>query len=154
MDSTALDLLERAVKLHGEEFVKNELARLCAESPSQDLVLTIIANQGVHHLPKQFVRGEMYVAHEGSFDFSVPERTREQIREVLVRLTTKLKSKPYQTIYLIPFGHSVLSMQIKLLVYRVCHIETIDLFYVGGGEYFDYQEDLRELILKAEAGGA
>ena len=42
-------------------------------------------------------------------------------------------------------------MQIKLLVYRICHIETVDVFYVGAGKYFDYQGNLRDLVLTASS---
>ena len=148
-NSATEDLLRQAIQANGEEVVQRELQKLCVVPSSKESVLTIIANEGVHHLPDEFVRGEVYTAHEGSFDFSAPDLTRSQIRNVLLRLAEKLKSKPYHKIYLIPFGHSVPAMQIKLLVYRICHIETVDVFYIGAGRYFDYQENLRDLVLNA-----
>ncbi len=148
-NGAAEDLLRQAIQANGEEVVLRELRKLCAMPSSKENVLTIIANEGVHHLPEEFVRGEVYTAHEGSFDFSSPNLTHSQIRDVLIRLAEKLKSKPYHRIYLVPFGHSVPAMQIKLLVYRICHIETTDVFYIGAGRYFDYQENLRDLVLNA-----
>jgi hypothetical protein len=42
-------------------------------------------------------------------------------------------------------------MQIKLLVYRVCAIESIDVMNIPGGERVSVTFDLRDVILKSDA---
>ena len=45
-------------------------------------------------------------------------------------------------------------MQIKLLVYRVTRIETIDVFYDGMGGYADLELQLRPIIVEADQTAA
>ena len=116
---------------------------------SQEAVLTIVANRGVHHLPDHLVRGEIYYASEGSLDFSSVGAVKEQYEGIIRLLSAKLKSQRWEKIYLVPFGHNSLSMQIKLLVYRVTHLETIDIFYNGNGGYYDLEIKQRDLIVSA-----
>jgi hypothetical protein len=142
------DELEALVTKIGEEralsIIKNSTVDIGTEN-----VLTIIANRGSHHLPESFKRGLVHVASEGSLDFSSPARVREQYRDILMRLASLLKSRTWSRIYLVPFGHSTLSMQLKLLVYRVTRIETTDLFYDGRGGYSDLDIQLRPIIVDA-----
>lgn len=125
------------------ELIKREMARQASGS-----VLTIIANEGMHHLPEAYKRGEVYVATRGNLDFSSVDRVKSQYETVLSDLSGRLKSKCWQRIYLVPFGHSTLCMQIKLLVYRVTRIETVDLFYDGKGHYADLSIEQRHLIVE------
>jgi hypothetical protein len=112
--------------------------------------LTIIANEGTHHLPEAFRRGMIYSASKGNLDFSSADKVREQFEGILSQLASLLKSRTWSRIYLVPFGHATLSMQIKLLVYRVTRLETIDIFYDGKGGYSDLQLELRPVILDSE----
>jgi hypothetical protein len=125
------------------ELLKREMSRRASES-----ILTIVANEGAHHLPEAYKRGEVYVATRGNLDFSSVEKVRSQYEKVIVDLARKLKSKTWHRVYLIPFGHSTLCMQIKLLVYRVTRIETVDLFYDGRGNYADLSIEQRSLIVE------
>jgi len=109
-------------------------------------VLTIVSNKGMHHFPDTLKRGEVYYASTGSFDFSNEGLIINQYKKSMKLLTEKLTSRQWRTIYLVPFGHSTFSMQLKLLVYRVTHIETIDVLYDGKGNYFDVLLDQRELV--------
>jgi hypothetical protein len=143
MDSAELDEL---VRQYGTEatiaLIKREMARQASGS-----ALTIIANEGTHHLPDAFKRGEIYVATKGNLDFSSVDKVKLQYERVLSDLSQKLKSKNWHSVYLVPFGHSTLCMQIKLLVYRITRIETIDLFYDGKGNYADLSIEQRGLIV-------
>ena len=112
-------------------------------------VLTIISNMGVHHIPENILVGEVFVASEGNLDFSTPKSIRKEIDRILGRISTKLKSKKWKHVYIVPFGPCIISMQIKLLVYRVTRIESVDLFYVGG-EYVELAIDQREIIVGSQ----
>lgn len=112
--------------------------------------MTIVANKGVHHLPSECLRGEVFYASEGNLDFSSIEVVKSQYEQILRVVAIILKKCPWKQIYLIPFGHSTLCMQIKLLVFRVTRIVTIDLFYDGKGHYSDLCIEQRNLIVSSQ----
>lgn len=142
--------VESALSKLGERRLVEELAKLTVDSSQHEAdTLTIIANRGVHHLPQKFMRGEIYFASEGSLDFSSPESVEKEMVLALSRLASKLKSKAWQKIYLVPFGPTNLSILIKLLVYRVTHVETVDLFHVGSGSYLELNIPLRDVVIDA-----
>src|SRR5258707_15166277 len=123
---TVRDELNELIRKIGEERALKIIQRAVHDNASAESMLTIVANQGSHHLPDMYLRGMVYVASIGNLDFSSMERVHEQYNEILSRLASVLKSKPWTRIYLIPFGHSTLAMQIKLLVYRITRIETVE----------------------------
>lgn len=112
--------------------------------------LTIIANKGVHHLPSERLHGDVFYASEGNLDFSSIEVVKSQYETILSTLACKLKQRPWKHVYLVPFGHCTLCMQIKLLVFRITRIETIDLFYHGEGNYSDLKVEQRNLIIDSQ----
>ena len=115
------------------------------ENQDED-ILTIVANAGIHHLPAKILRGEIYYASEGNSDFSSIDVVKEQFEEILKNVSIKLKQHSWKDIYLIPFSHSTLCFQIKLLVHRITRIETTDLFYDGKGNFSDLNIEQRSLI--------
>jgi hypothetical protein len=121
-----------------------------AEGHSSAETLTIIANEGVHHLPDSMKRGHVHVASHGNLDFSTISTVQTEYSRILSDLAHLLKQRTWKRIYLVPFGPSTLSMQIKLLVYRITRIETADVFYDGKGNYFDLFIAQRDLIIEAE----
>ena len=144
-------LLEKAIDSLGAERVAAELKKLGQSDDSNELLtLTIVVNAGVHHLPNSLCRGDVYLASEGSLDFSSSESVSSEIKRVLNGVARKLKERNWQLVYLVPFGPTNLSMLIKLLVFRVTHIETIDVFHAGKGMYQDLEINLRALIVEAE----
>lgn len=143
------ELVEKVVAELGERAVAEALERMSKDGSAKEEVLTIIANVGVHHLPDHLRRGEVFVASEGSLDFSTRDSVCSEITQVLTRVAAKLKEKNWSKIYLVPFGPTNLAMLIKLLVYRVTHIETIDIFYGGNGVYHDLDVALRPLVIEA-----
>jgi hypothetical protein len=144
------DLFESALADLGEDRLKKELANLVSdESTSSEDTLTIVVNYGVHHIPNKLLRGEVFKASEGSLDFSSKKSIIDEFERVLKNVASKLKESEWKKIYLIPYGPANLSVLIKLLVYRVTHIETVDTFYLEG-EYHEIDIQLRKLILEAE----
>lgn len=112
-------------------------------STAEDKTLTIIANSNAHHIPNQYLRGEVYIASEGSIDFSSIDSIELQYINIVGKLKKKLMSRTWSKIYLIPTGHPTLSMQIKSAVYRITRLDTTDLFY-SNGEYFDISINWRD----------
>lgn len=142
-------LLDKAVKARGVSPVAEALQGLLKPSAAESTVLTIIANAGVHEIPKTYLRGEVYKASQGDWDASTEESLRGELRAILARLADKLRSRQWQRVYLIPTGHPVLSVQIKAMVYRLLRINTIDLYHKAG-TYFEIDIDQRAIALESK----
>jgi hypothetical protein len=146
MDDHIAKIIDQCIAACGVDVVQKSLVALLDEH--QEHVLTIVVNAGQHPLRSVHSRGEVYFASEGLFDYSDQDDVVKQFTKVLQGVSTKLRSKPWKKIYIVPFGPSVLSMQIKLLVYRVLHMETVDVLHIGGDEYLDIKLDQRHVVVE------
>jgi hypothetical protein len=149
MDEQTKKLFEECLDKLGYEKLKEELSRILSIHNKDD-ILTIIANEGVHPHSLIHDRGEVYIASRGNLDFSSKEKVEKEFEIVLSELALKLKSKMWKKVYLVPFGPSVLAMQIKLLVYRILHIETIDVLHAGNGVYYDVEINQRDIAINSD----
>jgi len=111
--------------------------------------LTIIANAGVHPLQDCHKRGEIFIASTGNINFTTSNDATSEIKEILIKVAKKLQSKPWQKVYIAPFGPAILSMCIKSLVYRILNQETIDILHAGDGRHFDIAIDIRNIAVTA-----
>ncbi len=136
MENSTSDLIDRYIKMFGTDTLEEELLRQIETEERGENVLTIVANEGVHPLPENFIMGEIFTVTHGNLDYSSPEIIKSQFRDALSLLSVKLRSQNWNRVFLMPFGPSVLSMQIKLLVYRINGIETVDLFHVARANIF------------------
>lgn len=143
------DVLDRAIATAGRTAVLESLRKLAEGRQTQEATLTIVANAGVHPLATEFLRGEVFIASEGSLDFSSAKSVRHEFQRVLAKVARHLKSREWKKVYIIPFGPGALSMQLKLLVYRVCGIESIDVMQIANGERVDVNLNLRKLIVES-----
>lgn len=129
---------------YGRSAVQTALAGIEASAEAGEL--TIIANAGVHCLPAHLRRGLLVEATKGTLDFSTQEAATAAHSTMLASLVPVLQSKNWRTIYLAPFGPPTISAQIKLLVYRITRLETVDLLY-SGGSYLEIVVNQRDLIV-------
>ena len=145
-----VDLVDLIKRLGEEEAF--DILREHAEQkkPREEDVLTIVVNRGVHHLPEKHLRGAVFYASKGNLDFSSPRSVEKEFEQVLVDVTRILKERRWKQVFVLPFGPCALSMQIKLLVYRITRIETIDIFHLGEGEYMDLEIRQRHIIVDTE----
>lgn len=143
MDDTLEPLLKELTRRVGKRKLRAHLKSILQDDNTK--TLTIISNYALHPLRRVHQRGEVFVASEGSFDFSRPKAIQQQLEHVLERVLRKLKERAWQKVYLVPFGPAVLAMQIKLLVYRTLHIETVDVMHIGEERYTDIEIHQREL---------
>jgi hypothetical protein len=144
-----IELLSRAVETAGEESVAKTLLKLTEPEPSGEI--TIICNAGIHSIPESFIHGELYVASTGTLDASSKQSIEDAYRLILIALAVKLREKAWRKIYLVPTGPTTLALQVKLLIYNITRIATIDLFYARG-DYFELDLDYRT-YLASEAQG-
>lgn len=140
-------LFEKALKARGTEQVVSALESLLQEKLPEGQVLTIVANAGVHAIPNAYLRGDIYEASRGDWDASTEEELLLELKGILSRLVSKLRSRNWKRVYLIPTGHPILSLQIKVLVYRILRINTIDLYYKAGS-YFEVDIDQRAIAIE------
>jgi hypothetical protein len=147
IDEKIAELVARCVRLRGRETVEKRLSSLLLEpEQSEEAILTIIGNCGVHVVPSQYLRGEVYCASHGNWDASSQEALDAEFKRILGELGRKLNERVWKKIYLIPTGHPALSVQIKLFVYRITRINTVDLFYKNG-QYYELDINHREIAL-------
>lgn len=137
-------LLDEALEIKGSEEVVAALESVL--NVPEGSVLTIIANAGVHEIPKIYLRGEIYEASRGDWNASTEEALLGELTAILSRLANKLRAGRWKRVYLIPTGHPILSLQIKAMVYRVLRFNTIDLYHKAG-IYFEVNLDQRAIAL-------
>lgn len=136
--------LRQAIVAVGRKRVAEELGQLASTGSATD-VLTIVANEGIHVLSRRYRRGDVFAASTGSMDFSNARSVRTEYEKALLRTARKLQERAWRKVYIVPFGPTTLSMQIKLLVYRVCGIESIDVAHLRGNTRADIALDLRRI---------
>ena len=142
-----LDLIEQV----GEERACSILQRhLELDRHDNEEVLTIVVNKGVHHLPLDMLKGTVFFASEGSLDFSSVGSVQDEFQRIVEDVARILKSRSWKRVFILPFGPCALSMQIKLLVYRITRIESVELFYLGEGEYMELELKQRNIIVGTE----
>lgn len=146
----AKTLIERkladAISVAGRDVVERWLDDLIGQEGLEDEVLTIVVNSGVHHLPDSVIRGEVFILTRGMLDLSTELSANNEFSKALLKLSDKLKERAWKKVYVVPFGPNTLAMQVKLLVYRITHLETIDLLYHKENGYYEININLRKLI--------
>lgn len=149
MDDNLLKILQDCVDKVGVEKAKYALESLLPQNPDER-TLTIIANAGVHEIPAQYLRGEVYSASHGNLDFSSAQTLHAGYTKILESLLEKLQERRWTKVYLIPTGHCTLPLQIKLFVYHILRIDTVDLFY-HKGDYFEFTIDYRKIAIRSHS---
>jgi len=135
-------LVEKFIREYGEDELKGYLNNRLSNAGE---ILTLIGNEGAHSIPEEYLHGEVYAVTSGSLDLSSKESTLLEYNSALSFLIEKLKEKRWRKVYLVPTGHTTLVLQIKVIVYNILRISTIDLFY-SKGRYFEIDIDYRELL--------
>ena len=144
-------LLDTAVGAAGADRVAEVLTSLARRETLTD-TLTLIANAGVHTIPDRYLHGDIYEVSRGDWAVSTPAEVHEELTRLLQGLAHKLRSHPWRRVYLVPTGHPILTVNIKLLVYRLLRINTMDLYY-RAGQYIEVHIDHRRLSLQTESDG-
>ena len=109
-------------------------------------VLTIVSNKGLHEAPAEYLHGEIFYATEGPIECEDVNCVNDYLDELTTRLKAKLLEKRWKKVNLIPFGHIVLNMTIKMIVFRSLWIETNDLFYFGNNRYGIIERDTKRIL--------
>lgn len=149
MTDRDLEALARsAANAVGQARVTEVLAKLAQEKDGGH-TLTLVANAGVHTIPNEYLRGEIYEVSRGNWIAQTHDELVEELAGLLSNLARHLRLRAWRKVYLIPTGHPVLTANIKLLVYRVLRLNTIDLYYKDGS-YLEISIDHRAISLSTE----
>lgn len=141
------DESERTIAKFVEVFSEEELVKLLrSKLVEQGGVLTIIADQSLHKIPDDLVFGDVYVFSSGNLEAGSDEVVKRELVQRLKALHHFLKSKRWRAVRLIFTGHALLAAHIKLTVYRVLHLDTIDIGYFGKDGYREVSIDFRRDI--------
>jgi hypothetical protein len=139
------EVLTRARKTLGDRELAKALLSLVESKDEASAELTIISNAGMHAIPSAYIHGTLYPASDGNIDLSTEAAITASYGLVLRKLAEKLKEREWKRIYLIPTGPTTLALQIKLLVYHITRLSTIDLYY-SRGNYFELALDYRDYL--------
>ncbi len=115
-EKRAVELLQQALQTKGE-------------------TLSIIVDQTMHRIPSDVLSGHIYEFSKGNFSTESSDDIKLHIVERLRDLSAVLKSKNWKNVRIIVSGHALLAMQVKLLVYRILHLDTEDVAYFGKDGY-------------------
>lgn len=146
MSSILDEQLNGLITQFGTDEIGKALRRLERLRPSQNSA-TIIVNEGVHKIPDALLRGEVYTVYRGSLDLTNETGLIDQLSDSLSDLADFLLSKKWSHIAVVISGHAIVNMQVKLLIYRITHLYTLDWVFDGKGSYLAMEIDLRSLIL-------
>ena len=64
----------------------------------------------------------------------------------MIEFAKFLRSKKWQQINVVISGHPAVCMQVKLAIFRVTHIESVDWVYDGAGGYIPLNIPLRAVL--------
>src|ERR1035441_8437093 len=77
------ELLDEVLKTRDSEEVVVALENLRGQNAPEATILTIIANAGVHEIPKAYLRGEVYEASRGDWDAKTEEALLLELSRIL-----------------------------------------------------------------------
>ena len=138
-------LVEEFTEAFGTEELINLLSSKLERSATRN-VLTIVCDDTLHKIPSDLVDGDLFVFSSGNFDTSSEQAMLHYLEERVLALYAQLNTKTWKRIRLIFSGHAILASTVKLVVYRVTHLETEDVVYFGEHGYLRIHLRLRELL--------
>ena len=119
------------VERHGEDLLRDFIL----EREDSEKVLTIICDRTMHEIPQDVLVGDVFDFSHGSLDTSSDKSLTRELIDKLAVLQKTLKSNHWKSVRLIISGHAILAPQIKMLVYRILHLETEDFGYFASVGY-------------------
>lgn len=135
VDKTLRELLES----YPPSVIKSSLNRIFRQSHNNEL--TVVVNFGMHALPEEILRGDVFFFSEGNVDIS-SDGVKETVELLSKRAVKYLRRKTWNKVNLIPSGHPLLVAMATLIVYRVTRISPTVVFYVDG-DYRDVELNVR-----------
>jgi hypothetical protein len=136
--------LNNLLKEYGEESVLSAVSKWASSGDERSC--TIVVNEGLHPFPDFLYTGEIFSFSKGFLNFSNSSDLENDLILNLKLLSDFLKKRKWKKVYLIISGHAVLNMYVKMAVYRVTRIDTIDWVYDGAGNYLKISIPMRKIM--------
>jgi hypothetical protein len=137
--------LARIIERNGADFVR-DYVRKVERSKSREL--TIIVNLGMHAIPSEILRGDVFAFSEGQVNLSA-ESIDEIVDELVLRAHSYLSKKNWNKVYIIPSGHPMLVVLATLVAFRATRIDPTIVAYFGVENYVDVDANVRERIFRS-----
>lgn len=137
------DLIALAQKYGAQDVVRTANKLL---TPANQEHLTIIPDDALHSIPTHLISGESFVVSRKNLNAETDQTLTNELIDRLMPLEHKLRSREWRRVSLILTGHCLLSVAIKMLVYRITHIETEDIAYFSGLGYRKVSINYRDLV--------
>ena len=146
MTPLTTSLINSFIRDNGED----KLVSLLQSVQSSEKTLTIIADPTMHSIPSELIIGEDFVFSTGNIDTSSDDAVALYLEQRIKALVQKLKESRWNKVRLVYSGHALLPASIKMVVYRVCHLETEDIVYFGKAGYRSVSLDIRRLVSSSQ----
>lgn len=140
--------LDKIVKSYGLDKTREALSGI--ERLSKFKVCTIVVNKGLHHFPEDILHGRVFYFSDSSLPMETRDVAEKWMSERLIKLKEFLHSQKWSEIYLLISGHAAACVQVKLAIYRITHIESIDIAFDGKGNYINIEIPMRRLLTGVE----
>ena len=137
-------IVDSLLESHSESEIKRALSASRKRKGARSL--TVIVNFGMHALPEDILRGDVFFFSEGNVDLSA-ENVQSTMTGLSKRALKYLRSKIWENIYIVPSGHPALVVLATLVVYRVTRINPTVVYYLDG-KYNDVKFDVRSEVIK------
>lgn len=141
--------VQRIIDTLLEEYSEAEIKKALVKSVKRKGArsLTIVVNFGMHALPEDILRGDVFFFSEGNVDLS-PDHVQSAMEALSKRALRYLRSKVWENVYIVPSGHPALVVLATLVTYRVTRVTPTIVYYMDG-KYNDIKFDVRSDLIKS-----
>ncbi len=136
--------IDQLINRHSEAEVRKAISRSTKHRLGRSL--TIVVNFGMHSLPEEILKGDVFFFSEGNLELS-PNKIKDTFRTLTTRAIRFLRGKIWENIYIVPSGHPALVVLCTLVTYRVTRVDPTITYYMDG-IYNDVKLDIRSDSLK------
>lgn len=137
------EAIETLIESYGVDSVSRSFNKILSRT---EAICTVVVNAGLHKFPESILLGDVYIFTEGNLHLENSDIFHQELSDHLVKLADYISNRKWKKIYLVISGHAVLNMNVKLLIYRLTRLETVDWVYDGQGSYFECHIPVRSIL--------
>ena len=134
--------IAKLVETHGLADVKAAIKRVEVRSPKE---LTVVVNSGMHSIPVDVLRGEVFLFSDGQVDLTI-ENAEKSLDDLIKRAHAFLSQRNWNKVFLIPSGHPLLVVAATLVTFRATRVDPVVVAYLGSEGYIDFDSRVRERV--------
>ncbi|RJQ32809.1 MAG: hypothetical protein C4589_00310 [Peptococcaceae bacterium] len=135
------------------DFLAEQIASAITARNGDDNNLVIVANKGIHPIDEsKLPAGDLFYASEGNIggDPMSAESLKSDLEAITAKCASKVKSKPYRKIYIVPSGFPIISQFITSACFQITALPPVILQYDRAtGEYWPFELKVRQIVANA-----